>query len=96
MRDTETPALTQSPRPTAPTRPLEEIARLGDEIYKRDVRPQVEASHHGEYVAIDVDSGAWAVADSELAAARCLRVQRPGAPNVWLLRVGHRAIAIIR
>ena len=95
MRDAETPAPTQSSRPTAPTRPLEEIARLGDETYERVIRSQVEAAHHGEYVAIDVDSGVWAMADSELAAAECLRSQRPGAPNVWLLRVGYRAIASI-
>ena len=42
---------------TGPTRPIDEIARLGDEIYERDVRPQVEADHHGEVVAIDVESG---------------------------------------
>ena len=95
MRDAETPAPTQSSRPTAPTRPLEEIARLGDEIYERDIRSQVEAAHHGEYVAIDVDSGIWAIADSELAAAERLRSQRADAPNVWLLRVGYRAIASI-
>ena len=95
MRDAETPAPTQSSRPTAPTRPLEEIARLGDEIYERGIRSQVEADRHGQYVAIDVDSGVWAIADSELAAAERLRSQRPGAPNVWLLRVGYRAIASI-
>ena len=34
-------------------RPKNETARLGDEIYEWDIRPQVEADHHGEYVAID-------------------------------------------
>ena len=47
---------------TAPTRPGDEIARLGREIYERDIRRQVEADHDGDYVAIDVDSGEWAVA----------------------------------
>ena len=78
--------------PTAPTRPSEEIARLGDEIYDRDIRPQVEADHDGEIVSIDVDSGRWAIADGLLAAADRLRAQRPEAINVWSLRVGHRAI----
>ena len=96
MRDAKTPAPKQSSMPTAPTRPLEEVARLGDEIYERDIRPQVEAAHHGEYVAIDVDSGVWAMADSELAAADRLRSQRPGISDVWLLRVGYRAIVTIR
>lgn len=38
-------------------RPRAETARLGDKRYERDIRPQVEADQHGEYVAIDVDSG---------------------------------------
>ena len=54
-------------------RPAKETARLGDEIYERDIRPRVEADHHGKYVAIDVDSGIWAVADSILVAAERLR-----------------------
>lgn len=38
-------------------RPREEAARLGKKIYKRDILPQIEADHFGEYVAIDVDRG---------------------------------------
>ena len=40
MRDAETTAPTQG-RETAmpPRRPREETARLGDEIYERDIRP---------------------------------------------------------
>ena len=73
-------------------RPTEETARLGDAIYERDIRPQVEADHHGEYVAIDVNSGCWAIADDLRAAAKGLRAQQPDAIDVWLLRVGHRAL----
>jgi hypothetical protein len=75
-----------------PTRPRDEIARLGDEIYERDIRPQVEADHDGDIVSIDVDSGNWAVDDDLLAAAGRLRALRPQAVNVWSLRVGHRAV----
>ena len=78
--------------PARQRRPKEETARLGDEIYRRDVKAQVEAGHDGEYVAIDVDSGDWAVADDLRAAAKRLRELRPGAIDVWLLRVGHRAL----
>ena len=88
MRDADIPA----PRPVAPTRPKDEIARLGDEIYERDIRPQVEADRRGEYVAIDVDSGSWTISDDLRAAAKRLRTQRPDAIDVWLLRVGHRAL----
>ena len=31
----------------APTRPTAEIARLGKEIYERDIRSKVEDGHHG-------------------------------------------------
>ena len=76
-------------------RPKDETARLGDEIYERDIRPQVEAEHDGEYVAIDVDSGIWAVSDDLLAAAKRLRAMRPEAVDVWTVRVGYRATASI-
>ena len=63
------PATTQPPSPTAPTRPRDEIARLGDEVYERDIRHKVEADHHGEVVAIDVDSDSWAIGDNVIAPA---------------------------
>ncbi|MCY3920486.1 MAG: hypothetical protein OXG38_11885 [Chloroflexi bacterium] len=77
---------------TAPTRPGDEIARLGREIYERDIRRQVEADHDGDYVAIDVDSGEWAVAGTETAALDRLREQRPAAIDVLMERVGYRAL----
>ena len=76
-------------------RPAEEIARLGDTIYQRDIRREVEDAHDGDFVAIDVESGSWALAGSELDAAERLRERQPDAVNVWLLRVGYRAIASI-
>ncbi len=84
MRGTETPV----PKPAVPTLPLEETARLGDEIYERDIRRQVEADHHGEVVAIDVDTGDYAIADTALVAADALRERRP-ALDVWAVRVGY-------
>ena len=75
-----------------PTRPRDEIGRLGDEIYERDIRSQVEADHDGEIVSIDVDTGKWAIGDDLLEAVDRLRTQRPGANNIWSLRVGHRAV----
>ena len=94
--DAKMPAATQSPRPTAPTRPRDEIARLGKEIYKRDILPQVEADHFGEYVAIDVETGDWAVADGEIAALDRLRALRPEAIDVLMERVGYRALRSFR
>ena len=93
MSDKETPANAQGDGFVArPRRPREETARLGKEIYERDIRRQVEADHHGEVVAIDVDSRNWAVADGEVAAVDRLRAMRPSAVNVLCERVGYRAL----
>ena len=93
MRDAETPAPTHGAgAPMLPRRPAEETARLGKEIYERDIRRQVEADHHGEVVAIDVDSGGWAIGGSVIAATERLRAQHPGAVDVLCERVGYRAL----
>ena len=81
MRDTEPPANAQGEGVTVlPRRPREETARLGKEVYERDIRPQVETDHHGE------------VADGEIAAVACLQAMRPSAVNVLCERVGYRAL----
>ena len=93
MRDADTASSTRCQRPTKPpSRPKEETARLGDEIYERDIRRQVEADHHGEVVAIDVDTGSWAIGANVIAATDRLWAQRPDAYDIWCLRIGHRAL----
>ena len=84
MRDTGTP--------TRQRRPRKEAVRLGKEIYHRDILPQVETDHFGEYVAIDVETGSWAVADTTRVAVARLREQRPDAVDVLCERVGYRAL----
>ena len=78
--------------PVIQRRPREEAVRLGKEIYERDIRREVEADHHGQIVAIDVDSGTWVVAEREIAAVDRLRELRPGAVNILCERVGYRAL----
>lgn len=93
MSDLKTPVQAQGEgRVACPRRPREETARLGKELYERDIRPQVEADHHGEIVAIDVDSGSWVVAEGEIAAVDRLREARPSAVNVLCERVGYRTL----
>ena len=84
MREAGTPASRRRPR--------KEAVRLGKEIYQRDVLPRVEADHFGEYVAIDVETGDWTVADTTRAAVERLRERRPGAVDVLCERVGYRAL----
>ena len=93
MRDAETPSQAHGEGvEVRPCRPREETARLGKEIYERDIRGQVEADHHGEVVAIDVDSRSWAIANGEIAAVDRLRALHPSAVNVLCERVGYRAL----
>ncbi len=73
--------------------PKEDTARLGREMYERDIRNQVEADHVGEIVAIDVDSGSWAMGDDLIPARENLRAKRPEAVNVLFERVGYLAVS---
>ena len=70
---------------------LDEHARRGLDTYERQVRSQVEAGNRGRIVALDVDTGAFAVADDTLAAARQLLAKHPGA-QIWCVRIGHPAV----
>ena len=69
----------------------EEFARRGDEIYESQVRPQVEEGNHGKIVAIDIETGAFEVADEILTATDRLFEQLPDA-QPWIVRIGHRAV----
>ena len=69
----------------------EEFARRGDEIYESHVRPQVEKEGHGKIVAIDIETGAFEVADEILQATERLFERHPDA-QPWIVRIGHRAV----
>lgn len=69
----------------------EEHARRGMLIYEQQVRPQVAASNEGKIVAIDIDSGAFEVADETLAACELVLAHHPDA-QIWCVRIGHRAV----
>ena len=73
-------------------RPAAETGRLAERIYERDIRQHVEGVHDGEYVAIDVDGGHWVRTADRLDAARRLREDQPDAVNVYVMRVGYRAV----
>lgn len=69
----------------------DEFARRGDEIYETQVRPQVEASNHGRIVAIDIETGAFELANNILTATNALFERLPDA-QPWIIRIGHRAV----
>ena len=77
----------------------EEFARRGDEIYESKIRPQVEADNYGKialkdtasHIAIDIETGTFAIADDTLTASQKLLAKCPHA-QTWVIRIGHRAV----
>ena len=69
----------------------EEHARLGNTIYEQQVRAQVEMRNAGKIVAIDVETGAFEVAEDTLSASNCLLTRCPNA-QIWCVRIGHRGV----
>ena len=55
------------------------------------VRSQVEEGNHGRIVAIDIETGAFEVADDSLTAAKQLLIRFPDA-QIFGIRIGHRAV----
>src|SRR5260370_15388605 len=73
----------------------EEHARKGTELYEQQVRPLVEAGNEGNIVAIDIDTGAFEVAEQILPAAERLLARYPDA-QIWFVRIGHQSVHRIR
>jgi len=65
----------------------EELARLGDEIYERDVAPKMGPEDQGKVVVIEVESGDFEVDKDGIAADDRLRARHPDA-LFWFRRVG--------
>jgi len=58
---------------------------------RTQVRPQVEEGNCGKIVAIDIETGAFEVADTLMVAVDRLYEREPDA-QPWVIRVGHRAV----
>ena len=71
----------------------EEFAQRGNALYEEQVRPQVErdSGNKGRVVAIDIETGAFELADDTIAASDKLLARLPDA-QIWFARVGHRAL----
>jgi hypothetical protein len=69
----------------------EEHARRGEEIYAHEIAPQVEEGNQGRIVAIDIDSGAFEIAEKGMDAASRLLARLPNA-QIWCVKVGSPAV----
>lgn len=66
------------------------IASRGEELYQQNIRANVEADHKGRFLAMDVETGDYAIADEDLDATDRLLSKRPDA-LVYGLRIGFPA-----
>ena len=69
----------------------EEVAQLGDEIYRSQISEEIKAGNFGKYAAIDVETGAFEIADDTMVAVKQLRARIPNA-QIWMVRIGYRAV----
>lgn len=67
----------------------EEVARLGEEVFDRVVRPKVCSEDANRFLAIDVETGDFEVADDDYSAVMRLRSRNPDG-EIWLRRVGSK------
>lgn len=77
--------------PTKRRYPKEEFARRGDAIYEKDIRPQLKPKDKGKFLAIDIETGEFAIASDELIAGDKLRKRIPDA-QIWMVRIGSRYV----
>jgi hypothetical protein len=69
----------------------EEFAQRGDVLYESQIRSQVEEGNEGKIVAIDLETGAFEVDASEIAACDRLEASHPEA-QIWMVRIGSRHV----
>ncbi len=67
-----------------------ELDQLGWARYE-EIRPGLEAKHHGRYVAIEVDSGAYFVGETPEAAFQQAEKAFPD-KAFCLIRIGYKAV----
>jgi hypothetical protein len=70
--------------------PKEEIARRGEAIFEEQIRPSVEGKNARHFLAIDIETGAYEIDESEMEACARLRTRFPDA-QIWLRKVGSRS-----
>lgn len=71
---------------------MDEVAERGTLLYETRIRHLIESGNIGRYLAIDVGTGDFAIADKRHDAVAVVRKKNPLA-QVWGLRIGHVAAA---
>ena len=55
----------------------EDIGRIGTEIYRRQIRPQVMPQHKGKFLILDITSSDYEIDADDTSAEERLRARRP-------------------
>ena len=69
----------------------EAAAMIGEEIYEKKIRPQVEGKYKNQVVAIDLETGDYAIGHNAIEASHKLSDLHQ-IKEVWFVRIGHRAL----
>jgi hypothetical protein len=67
------------------------MSQRGQALYESSIRQQVESENDGKIVAIDIETGAFEVANTVLIATNRLFDRLPEA-QPWVIRIGHLAV----
>jgi hypothetical protein len=65
-----------------------EIVQRGQVLYDQQIRRQVEASHKGKFLVLDIETGEYEIDADELAALKRAKAKNPDAA-LYILRVGY-------
>jgi hypothetical protein len=68
---------------------LDEVAKRGHAIFDKKIAPTITPKDKGKFVAIDVDSGEFAMAGTSLLAFKRIHAKQPDC-RAFLMRVGYR------
>ena len=66
----------------------EEVATQGETIYEEQIRAEVEATHTGEFLVINIETGSYEIDKDDLSATKRLLAKQPDAV-LYGLRIGH-------
>ncbi len=67
-----------------------EIVSRGEFLYAQEIRDRIAPQNQNRFVVIDIESGDYEVADTDVEATKALLVRHANAV-LYGLRVGHRA-----
>lgn len=68
----------------------EEVERRGEEIYRQKLWADVEESHQGQFLVLDIETEEYEIAADDLTATKRLLARRPHAV-LYGLRIGSPA-----